>query len=106
MCCENVDGDYDIMIKYVHKSENTASRIIDGQAVIMTLNDNTLHTLNEVGSRIWELCDGKKTLEDIVGVIDEEYIVDNEMGKTDCEAFVKKLCTKGMLMLQVKRTKD
>lgn len=55
----------------MHKNENTASRIIDGQAVIMTLEDNTLHTLNDTGSRIWELCDGQRTIEDIAKVIHE-----------------------------------
>ena len=92
--------------KYVHRNENTASRIIDGQAVIMTLQDNTLHTINEVGSRIWELCDGQRTPGDIVRVISEDYIIDGEEAKRDCHAFLQELCEKGMLNLQDKRVED
>ena len=91
---------------YVNKSKNSASRIIDGQAVIMTLNDNTLHCLNGVGTRIWELCDGQRTIEDIIGIIQEEYMVDYEVGEKDCQAFMQDLCAKGMLALQDKRVED
>ncbi len=86
--------------KYVLRSENTASRIIEGQAVVMTLEDNTLHTFNEVGSRIWELCDGQKTLEEIIQVIYEEYSVVYEDLRADCELFVRELWAKGILTLQ------
>ena len=92
--------------KYVLRNENTASRVIDGQSVIMTLSDNTLHCLDEVGSRIWELCDGQRTIEDIIGIIHEEYMVDYEVGEKDCQAFMQDLCAKGMLALQDKRVKD
>lgn len=92
--------------KIVQKNENTASRVIDGQAVIMTLSDNTLHCLDGVGSRIWALCDGKRTLEDIAKIIHEEYMVDFEVGKTDCRTFVQDLCAKGMLTLLDKKAED
>ena len=83
----------------VKRDEKTASRIIDGQAVIMTLGDNTLHTLNGVGSRIWELCDGEKTLRDIADVIHEEYMIDYENALADCETFVQVMKSKGMLFI-------
>lgn len=92
--------------KYVLRNKNTASRVIDGQSVIMTLSDNTLHCLDEVGSRIWELCDGQRTLEDIVRIIHEEYMVDFEAGKTDCRTFVEELCAKGMLALLDKKAEE
>ena len=85
--------------KYVQKSEKTASRIIDGQAVVMTLEDNTLHTLNDTGSKIWELCDGQRTIEDIAGIIHDGYMIDYKEGRKHCEAFVQELCAKGMLIL-------
>ena len=91
--------EYYMIEKYVYKNENTASRIIDGQAVIMTLDNNTLHTLNETGTRIWELCDGKRRFKDIVKIIHEEYSVEYEYGETDCEIFLQDLINKGMLIL-------
>jgi hypothetical protein len=91
--------------KCIFRNENTASRIIDGQAVIMTLGDNTLHTLNDVGSRIWELCSAPKTLEEIITVINEEYTASYEGIKSDCEVFIQEMLTKGMLTLQDEKAK-
>lgn len=85
--------------KYISRNENTASRIIDGQAVIMTLGDNTLHTLNDVASRMWGLCDDPKTVEQVVKVIHEEYMVSYEEARADCESFIQELCKKGILTL-------
>ncbi len=93
--------------KYINRNEKTASRIIDGQAVIMTLEDNTLHTLNEIGSMIWELSDGVRSIEDMAAIIhDEHKMVDYEKIRTDCQAFVKELLSKGMLILQDNRTEE
>ncbi|MEW5803150.1 MAG: PqqD family protein [bacterium] len=86
--------------KYVSRNENTASRVIDGQAIIMTLGDNTLHTLNDVGSRIWNLCGDQKAIEEIITVIHEEYAASYEEIKADCESFIEEMCTKGILTLQ------
>lgn len=91
--------------KYLSRNENTASRIIDGQAVIMTLQDNTLHTLNDVGSRIWELCSGQSTFEEIMLMINEEYMASYEEIRADCEGFIQKMCSKGILTLQDEKVK-
>jgi hypothetical protein len=92
--------------KCMVRNENTAARIIDGQAVIMTLGDNTLHTLNVVGSRIWELCSGPQTLEEIIMVINEEYTASYEEVRADCEVFIQEMLTKGMLTLQDEKVKE
>jgi hypothetical protein len=39
--------------------ERTACRIIDGKAVVITIDENQVHVLNAVGTRVWELCDGR-----------------------------------------------
>lgn len=85
--------------KYVTRSDKTAFRIIDGDAVIMTLENNILHALNEVGSRIWELSDGSMTLREIIEAINSEYEVDYEESKADCISFVEELRNKHMLEL-------
>jgi len=92
--------------KYIYKSEKTTSRIIDGQALVMTLEDNILHMLNDTGSRIWELCNGRRTIEDIAEIIHDGYLIDYKEGKKHCEAFVEELCTKGMLVLLDKSTEE
>lgn len=91
--------------KYVTRSDKTAFRIIDGEAVIMTLENNTLHALNDVGSRIWELSDGSKTLVEIIEAINSEYEVGYEESKADCISFIEELQDKGMLELTQKSSR-
>ena len=43
----------------IRQAERTASRVIDGRAVVIVLDAQTLHTLNAVGTRVWELADGR-----------------------------------------------
>ena len=49
----------------VRQGQRTASRVIDGKAVVITIDRNELHVLNAVGTRVWELSDGR-SLEDII----------------------------------------
>ena len=42
-----------------HRAQRTAARVVEGRALVVVLDDQALHTLNEVGTRVWELCDGR-----------------------------------------------
>jgi hypothetical protein len=54
----------------------TASRVFSGEAVIITAAENKVRMLNPVGSRIWELADGTRTIAQIVDILTAEYDVD------------------------------
>src|SRR5206468_3806894 len=71
----------------------------EGEAVVVTPHDSTLHTFNEVGSRILDLADGTRTLQGIVDVIVTEYDVDPEVAAKDAEALVSELVEKRVLLL-------
>ena len=46
--------------QYCIDKEKVVWRTVDGEAVILNLDDGIYYTLNEVGSRIWEhLAEGK-----------------------------------------------
>lgn len=61
--------------KPIHHPQ-TASRVFSGEAVIITPAENKVRMLNPVGSRIWELADGTRTIAQIVDVLTDEYDVD------------------------------
>lgn len=54
----------------------TASRVFSGEAVIITPAENKVRMLNSVGSRIWELADGTRTVSAIVTELTTEFDVD------------------------------
>ena len=83
----------------LRQSERTACRIIDGKAVVITIDQNQLHVLNAVGTRVWELADGR-SFEQVVAGIVREFEVEPERARVDVRSFVEQLLAIGALRLQ------
>lgn len=86
--------------KYVIRNKNTAFRIIDDNAMILSPEEGTLHSLNEVGSRIWELADGKMNIEEIISTICNEYEIEEDVAEREICEFVRELCNKGLMLFK------
>ena len=52
---------------------------------------NSVYTLNETGAFIWEQIDGKKTIENIIGLVTKEYDIDEETASKDVLDFVSNM---------------
>ena len=76
------------------QSERTASRVIDGKAIVITIDQNELHVLNPVGSRVWELCDGRP-LCSIIDQIVLEFDVERQRAAEDVCGFAERLISVG-----------
>lgn len=76
---------------------NAISREINGEVVLLTPEDSTVHVLDEVGSRIWELCDGDATIAAIADTIVAEYEVTREEAQADILEFIGKLFDLGVI---------
>lgn len=68
-----------------------AARSIEGQEVVLYADTGDVNILNDVGTRIWELIDGKRSVDDIVEVIVSEYKVTPEMAARDVGEFLQDL---------------
>jgi hypothetical protein len=77
---------------------DVAFRVIDGQAVIVVPATQSMHTLNEVGTFIWQKCEGR-TADEVVAAVVEEFEVDDATARADLDAFAKDLSAKKMLEL-------
>lgn len=81
----------------VSKSSATAWRIIEGEAVIISLDTKIFRGLNAVGSRVWELIDGRRSVDEIVTQIVIEFEVAPEIAARDVGAFVAQLLEKRLV---------
>lgn len=81
------------------RSENVASRVLDGEAVLVTPSDGGVKVLNGCGSRIWELIDGTRSIEQIVEVIVSEYDVKRETAAEDIDSFIEELKKRTLIEL-------
>ena len=69
-----------------------ASRIVEGQALILDPGTDALQRLNEVGSFIWaRITERCHTLEDIATAVMTEFEVDADQARQDLDVFIKKL---------------
>ena len=82
---------------YPEQNPKAAWRVYDGEAVIVSPEDSTLHTLNAVGTVIWEASDGRTTMDTIVGRVCDAFEVDHATATRDAAAFVDALCRRGLL---------
>lgn len=82
------------------KSEKTASRIIDKEAVIVLLDRQETVVLNEVGARLWEIIDGTKNIAKLTQIIASEFDVTYDEALKDVNEFVEDLLQREVILLK------
>lgn len=92
----------DTLRSYPAPHPQTAGRVIDGEAVIMLAEDSEIQVYNEVGSRIYSLCDGQHAIDEIVTMLVDEYNIDRETATNDVVAFVQELVAHKVLVIQTR----
>ena len=71
---------------------------VDGEVVMMSVQQGEYYGLDSVGSRIWELFEQPKTTEQVIDVLTAEYEVDRKTCEQDVIQFVDELMGKGLLI--------
>ena len=79
------------------KSPSAAYQIIEGEAVIIVPSEQMVNVLNPVGSRIWDLADGRKSIAQIAQVLMQEFDVSYETALKDAVEFTGDLAEKKMM---------
>jgi hypothetical protein len=74
------------------------ARPFDGTLLLIDVDNAVLHELNEVGTRVWEMCDGTKSAEAIAVALTEEFDVTAEQATKDVENFLSLLYQRGALV--------
>lgn len=62
-----------------------------GQTVLLRLDDGSYYALDEVGARVWELCDGRRSLGDVVATLCAEFEAPESTVREDVLDFVSQL---------------
>jgi len=82
------------------KNPDAAHRTILSELIILNLDNGFYYSANEVGARLWELCDGRRTVRDIIALISEEYEVTEEEAAGDVFDFLGDLHREGLITLE------
>lgn len=68
--------------------------------------DGAEHDLNEVGSLVWELCDGSHTVAEIARRLTEEFEVDSTTAERDAADFISELAGRKLVLLDDSQETD
>lgn len=85
--------------RYPLQNPQAAWRVYDGEAVIVSPEDSTLHTLNEVGTLVWEAADGRTPLAAIVARVCARYDVEAGAAERDVDVFVERLAERRLITI-------
>ena len=70
---------------------------IEEETVLLDLDSGLYFALNEVGARVWELCDGERSLDEIVAVVTNEYDVEPDTARADVTELLEQLAGERLL---------
>lgn len=79
------------------RNNDIAWRVIDGEALVVSPKDSLIYPLNDAGARIWELLDGKRTVEEITSIICEEFEGEKKAIEGDTVDFIENLLKAGLI---------
>ena len=72
-------------------------RRIQDDIVVISEDGLATHILNKTAAFIWELCDGKNGIDNIVASVLEKFEVPEEEAKADISEIINKLLQLGIL---------
>jgi hypothetical protein len=84
----------------VEQSGDAVSRDVNGQLVIFTPAEGTVHELDELGCFIWKLCAEPTSIDAMTAKIAAEYDVDEAVAQKDLTSFLAKLIDVGAIKEQ------
>jgi hypothetical protein len=73
---------------------------LGGEIAILDLDGGMYYGLDEVGARIWELVQEPRVVEDVQGLILEEYEVKPEIARRDVLALLQELADRNLVVVR------
>jgi len=84
----------------IARSSELVSSDIDGEVVMMSIENGKYYGLDKVGSRIWEIIENPLSISALIEQLLLEFKVDRETCEKDVMCFLEKLDDDNMLEIQ------
>jgi hypothetical protein len=83
---------------YLRRKEQVIAQENSGALVLFNLDDGQYYSLNEIGNRIWELCDGSRSVGQVVSILCAEYDSPAQTVNSDALELLEELVLADLLM--------
>jgi len=84
---------------YPRRRTDVTRQTINGEAVILDRESQQIHQLNESGSFIWDQCDGKTPVSEIIRCVTEQFDVEHDVAAADVNRVVEEFRNVGLLIV-------
>jgi coenzyme PQQ biosynthesis protein PqqD len=88
--------------RYLKPADRTLTQQVSGTVVLLSPDNGEYYALNEVGSRVWELCDGTRNVSDVVTTICQEYDAPAETVEADVLELIEDLIREKLVVEDTK----
>ena len=82
----------------VTKSPNVQWTVLEGEAVLLNMDNGHYFTLNRVGTAMWELLTAEQPLGDILAALCARFDVTEEVARKDLTELITRLCREDLLI--------
>ena len=83
---------------YFTPRPDVRTQVVDGETVLLDEREGHIHQLNHAASFIWHKCDGKKSVDDIIHLMTQEFDVQEEAAAVDVGDTIDRL--RGLRLLR------
>ena len=85
---------------YVSRNSETIWRVLENEVFIIEQDANKIRLFNKLGSFLWQLFDGKKTIHQVVSLVCDRFDVAEEVARADTMEFVETLLSQNLIKLK------
>jgi len=81
------------------RSTANEARVLGDETLFFAASGEELHTLNEVGTFVWQSIDGRRSLDEIADLVCGAYEIPREVACRDVWRFAEDLASMGLITL-------
>lgn len=81
-----------------HKSETVVSCQMDGSEALLNTETEHYYLLNPIGALVWSKLESHNTVEDLVALVLDAYVVSYDTCKKDIEGLLASMSAKGLIL--------
>jgi radical SAM protein with 4Fe4S-binding SPASM domain len=79
------------------RKENLIVEEMDGDLILADFQTSQMHVLNPIAAAVWDMCDGRQTVDDMVRLLAEHFQVESAQVRPDVERMLEEFRSKGLL---------
>ena len=80
------------------REEEVASKVIDGEAIIINLANGVYYSMDKVGAYVWDLLQAGHTLEAVTSAVTRRYDVAREQAESNVRDLVQELVEENLVV--------